>query len=170
MTEIVTGWKFLDPSCCTHYEGKAYAYPVPGPGKKWGPWFRHPNPAEPDGQDCGPGGWHIMKQLNSSYAPNDWWPWMAQGRGIVGESAEKARVYQIRLRRIQRHVFWRCLRLGWGKGADLRAANLEGANLEGADLRRADLRGATLRGATLRGADLRRALTERLIGLEANDD
>jgi len=123
VTEIMTGFKFLDPSCCTYHNGKAYAYPVPVPGEKWGPWFKHPEPAEPDGDDCGPGGWHIMKRLNASYAPRNWWPWAAQGRGLVGESNQKARVHEVRIRRISRYVFWRALRLGWGKEANLRGAD-----------------------------------------------
>ena len=150
MGKIVTGFKFLDPSNCTYRDGKAYPYPVPGPDEKWGPWFRHPEPAEPDGRDCGPGGWHIMKNRNARYAPTNWWPWFAQGRGIVGESEEKARVHEIRLRRISRAVFWRALRLGWGRGAYLW--------------------GADLRGADLREADLTDALTEGAIGLEADDE
>jgi len=93
-----------------------------------------------------------MKSLDSRYAPVHWWPWAAQGRGIVGESEVKARVHEIRLRRISRAVFWRALRLGWGKGADLRWAKLKGANLQKANLW---------------GANLANALTDGAIGLEA---
>ena len=90
-------------------------------------------PAKPDGEDCGPGGWHIMKCLNAKYAPKNWWPWFAQGRGIVGESDEKVRVHEIRIRRITRVLFWRVLRLGWGRGAYLRGADLRWALTEGVE-------------------------------------
>jgi hypothetical protein len=172
-------FKFLDPSCCTHRNGKYYPYPTPAPGEKWSEWMEHPEPAEPDGEECGPGGWHVIKKLSAKYAPTVWWPWAAQVRGVLGEGSDKLRVRAVRLRRITPTLFWRCIRLGWCcranlNGADLRDANLcgadlrsvnlfdsnlrwtnlTGANLAGANLRWASLRDANLRDANLRGADL----------------
>ena len=135
-------FKLLDPSGCTVRDGKSFAYILPRPDQKWGDWLAHPNPVAPDGRDCGPGGWHLMKQLGSQYAPRSWWLWYAQGKGLLGESNEKARFASVRLRRITPKVFARCLRppFNWGSGADLRYADLRYANLRGADLRDANLR------------------------------
>ena len=114
-----------------------------------------------------------MKSLNARYATANWWPWYARPVGIVlGESGEKLRCQGVQLRRIGPAVFARCLRFGWGSGANLSWANLRGAGLRGADLSWADLRGANLRGANLHGADLRGAdLTEaNLRGADHNDN
>ena len=167
MDDTLKGWKFLTPYCTTQYEGIEFIYPVPGLSEKWGPWFAHPAPAAPDGNDCGPGRIHLMRKLSAVYAPINWWPWYAEGRGLVGESDEKFGVCEVRLRRVPQRVFWRIIRLGWCHGdnlsgadlrwADLRGADLSGANLSGADLRRADLSGADLSWANLSGADLSRA-------------
>jgi len=162
-------FKFLHPSGCTFYDGKPYPYATPPPDKKYGPWERDLNPGPPDGRDCGPGGRHFMKHLSAVYAPSSWWPWWAEVRGCLGESDEKGRYTEWRLRRITPAVFARMLRppFNWGQGADLRradlrranlrGAHLQGADLQGADLRRADLWGANLRGAALWRADLWRA-------------
>ena len=147
-------FKLLAPDGCTYYNGKPFAYALPGPGEKWGPWTEAPDPAEPDGEACGPGRLHLMKALNASYAPTHWWPWWAEGEGLVGEDEYKAAFRQVRLRRIMRSVFWRALRLGLGSGAYLRGADLSGADLSGANLSVAYLRGAYLRGADLSGANL----------------
>ena len=136
--------KFLSPDLCTYYNGKPFAYPAPAPGEKWGTWFEHPDPAEPDGQACGPGRLHGMKRLNACYAPSSWWPWWIQWSGLIGEDKEKVGVRYMRLRRITRPVFWKALRHGWGKNADLRSANLSYANLRSADLSYANLRSADL--------------------------
>jgi hypothetical protein len=143
-------FKFLDASLATHYKGVETVYPVPAPGEKWGPWLEHPEPVEPDGGDCGPGGYHLMKVCSAEYAPINWWPWWAE----VGESARKARYHRVRLRRISPAVWYRALCLGWGRSANLRNANLRNANLRNANLRSADLRNADLRNANLRNADL----------------
>jgi hypothetical protein len=138
------GFKFLAPDCCTHYSGQPFAYPVPGPGEKWGPWFEHPAPAEPDGQACGPGRLHIMLGFNTKYAPSTWYPWWAQWSGEIGKDKEKVSVRWCRLRRITQQTLWRSLRppFNWGRSAVLRGADLRSAVLRGADLRYADLSGA----------------------------
>ena len=169
MTEKIDGrgWKFLNQYGATEYEGVETIYPLPRPDEKWGPWLTHPEPAEPDGKDCGSGRWHVMKKLSAQYAPIGWWPWFVEYRGIFGESDKKVGVRELRLRLVPKRVFWRVIRLGWCKGsnlwnavlwnADLRGANLRGANLRDANLRYADLRNANLRDANLEGADLRYA-------------
>ena len=144
--------KFLTPDLCTYYD-KPFPYPAPAPGEKWGPWFEHPDPAEPDGQACGPGRLHGMKSLNVCYAPKPWWPWWVEWSGLIGEDSEKVAVRYMRLRRITRPVFWKALRHGWGKNADLSSANLRYANLRSADLRSADLSYANLRSADLSYAE-----------------
>jgi hypothetical protein len=163
------GWKFLDGSCSTTHEGIITSYPVPAPGEKWGPWMEHPRPAKPDGQDCGPDRYHIMKRPSATYAPVGWWIWYAryEDQDIIGESDEKTGVKRVSLRRVTRKSFMRMIRLGWMcdanlchanlRYADLRRADLCHANLCDANLRDADLRGADLRGADLRDADLRDA-------------
>ena len=157
-------FKFLDPSGCTYYDGIPFAYNLPARGQKWSEWTVHPEPADPDGAACGPGRLHLMNRLDARYAPANWWPWWARGVHAVGGDGEKTAFGAVQLRRIDRRVFWRCLRppFNWGKGADLRRADLRradlrSANLWGADLRRADLRGSNLRKADLYGADLRGA-------------
>ena len=155
--EVRHGWKFLTPWGTT--EQYYTEYPLPAPGKKWGAWLEHPQPAATDGNDCGAGRWHVMKRLSAEYAPRNWWPWFAEARGIVGEGAEKFGATAIRLRRVRPAVFARMIRLGWCKGANLyraylRDANLTGANLESAYLRDADLTDAYLRDANLTDADL----------------
>ena len=153
------GWKFLTPYGATEYNRKETLYPLPQPGEKWGPWIKHPEPAEPDGCDCGAGRFHVMRKLDACYAPTNWWPWFVEWRGSVGKSDEKLGCHELRLRRVPKRVFWKIIRLGWCRGANLRGANLRGAdlrgaNLRGAILREADLRGANLWGAILRGANL----------------
>ena len=148
--EYVYGWKFLNPYGVTEYGGEETIYPLPGPNEKWGLALSHPNPIT-DGKDCGPGRYHMMRSLDARHAPSNWWPWFARGRGIAGKSGEKVGVHTIEIRRVPRRVFWRIIRLGWCKGA----------NLEGADLRKANLEGADLGGANLRGADLREAKTDK---------
>jgi len=159
MTEKIDGrgWKFLNQYGATEYEGVETIDPLPRPDEKWGPWLTHPEPAEPDGKDCGAGRWHVMKKLSARYAPVGWWPWFCEYRGIIGESKEKVGVRELRLKRVSKRVFWRIIRLGWCCGADLRYANLQGADLRSANLQGADLRYADLRYADLRDADLRSA-------------
>jgi len=152
-------FKFLDPSGCTYYKNRPFAYNLPERGQKWSKPTMHPSPAEPDGQACGPGRLHLMNRLDARYAPASWWPWWARGIDKIGGDEEKTAFAGVQLRRMDRRVFWRCLRppFNWGKGANLREANLEGANLYGAYLYGANLEGANLEGANLEGADLRRA-------------
>lgn len=157
------GWKFLDPTGATHHEGEAFVYALPGPDQDWGPWTVHPDPVEPDGEDCGKGRLHVMNGLNAVYAPSAWWPWRAQYSGVIGESPEKVGAIAIRLKRVSKYDFWQMLRGGEGQGAYLRRANLEvanlkGANLKGANLWRANLWRANLRGANLEGADLAKSI------------
>ena len=172
------GWKFLTPLGSTegndvpgneHKRGQTAAtyYELPRPGRKWGAWQVYPRPHAPDGKDCGDGRWHIMKRLDARYAPESWWPWFAEYRGVIGESDEEIGVSELRLRRVRPEVFWRIARFGYLQnahlygahlcGANLIGANLSGANLFGADLRDANLSGANLSGADLFGADLRDA-------------
>jgi hypothetical protein len=152
------GFKFLDPLGATYYNDKPFYYTLPKANQKWSIWQKHPDSAKkPDGKDCGSGGFHVMKSINAQYAPTNWWVWFAEGRGIVGESEEKFRCIEIRLRRIPIRVLWRIARMGHLRGANLWGANLRGANLREANLWGADLRGANLREANLRGADLREA-------------
>jgi len=149
-------FKFLDPSGCTWHKGEPFVYNLPGRGEKWAR-TEHPEPAEPDGESCGPGRLHLMKTLDARWAPASWWPWWARGEGLVGENEDKAAYHVVELRRMSKRVFARCLRppFSWGRDADLRGADLRDANLRGADLRWADLRDANLGWANLRGADLR---------------
>jgi hypothetical protein len=153
--EVRHGWKFLTPWGTT--EQYYTEYPLPAPGKKWGAWLEHPQPAATDGNDCGAGRWHVMKRLSAEYAPRNWWPWFAEARGIVGEGAEKFGATAIRLRRVRPAVFARMIRLGWCKGANLYRAYLRDANLTGANLESANLEGAYLRDANLTGANLESA-------------
>jgi hypothetical protein len=162
-------FKFLAPNGCTYYNKKQFIYSLPGPGQKWA-ITRHPNPAEPDGKDCGRGRIHVMKRLNARYAPINWWPWWAKPAGkvvtvvvydddgnkigtkrqanLIGENDEKAAYIAISLRRISVPVFWRALRppFNWGCGANLCEANLRWADLRGANLSKANLSEANLSG------------------------
>jgi hypothetical protein len=155
--EVRHGFKFLNPYGATLYKGVETIYPLPRPNEKWGPWFKHPHPAIPDGFDCGQGRWHVMKHINAAYAPKNWHPWFVQARGVTGESREKFGTPELRLRRITNRVFWKIIRMGYCQRADLFGANLRYANLEDADLHSANLRYANLDGANLVGADLRYA-------------
>jgi hypothetical protein len=152
--ETGTGFKFLNPYGATNYGGKDFLYPLPNPNEKWGPWIEHPNPAEPDGSDCGSGRLHVMLRLSADYAPHNWWPWFCQWEGEIGRSEEKIGVKRLRLRRINTKTFHRIIRMGYCRGADLSGADLSGAGLSGADLSGAGLSGADLSGAGLSGADL----------------
>jgi len=128
-------WKFLAPDGCTYYGGEPFVYNLPATGEKWAR-TEHPAPAEPDGRACGAGRLHLMKNFDACHAPSNWWPWWARGEGLVGEDNQKAAYQAVELRRVPRHVFWRCLRppFDWGCGANMRWANLNGANLRGANL------------------------------------
>jgi hypothetical protein len=141
------GWKFLNPYGATIYNGVETLYPLPRPDEKWGPWFVHPQPVEPDGKDCGPGRWHVMNLMSADFATDDWWVWFAEYRGIIGQSTNKTGVREIRLRRVTRKAFIRVIRWGWCRRANLEGANLIRANLEGANLYGANLYGANLEGA-----------------------
>lgn len=153
------GWIFLTPYGTTQYRDQEFVYPLPVPGEKWGPWFAHPEPAKPDGNDYGLRRLRVMKRLSANYAPDSWWPWFVQWRGMIGEGMEKVDVQELRLRRVPQKVFWKYIRLGKCRGANLQYANLWGAdlrnaNLQGANLQYANLWGANLRGTGLRDADL----------------
>ena len=153
------GWKFLTPWMTTIYNGVETGYPSPAPGKKWSEWMTHPEPSEPDGEDCGKGRYHVMNKPSADYAPRQWWIWFVQYRGVIGQSNEKVGVRELRLCRVPALSFWHMIRQGKCKDlclnhAYLSYANLSGAYLSHANLSHADLRGADLRGADLRGADL----------------
>ncbi len=143
------GFKFLSPDGCTYHNGVETQYVLPRPGEIWGPVMRHPEPAEKDGKDCGPGRYHFMTQLSANYAPVDWYPWYARSpiASVVGEIAEKYSATECQVRRISREVWWRMIRMGWCVGANLVGANLGDANLWNANLGGANLRGAYLWGA-----------------------
>jgi hypothetical protein len=155
------GFKFLTPYGSTIYHNRETVYPIPRPDEKWGPWFYHPAPATPDGMDCGPGRWHVMLKPSANYAPTNWWVWYAEGKGIVGESTEKFGCTAIRLRRITQKMFWRMIRLGWCKRANLYKADLHRADLGKANLRGADLQGADLQGTNLQGVNLEETRSNR---------
>jgi hypothetical protein len=72
-------FKFLSPSGETYYQDKSFAYTLPKPDQKWSDATMHPNPSNPDGLSCGAGRLHLMKSLDASYAPANWWPWGARG-------------------------------------------------------------------------------------------
>lgn len=135
--EYVYGWKLLGPYGATEYDGEETIYPLPGPGEKWGPELSHPDPVT-DGNDCGPGRYHIMCRLDARYAPAGWWPWFARGKDIAGRSSEKVGIHHISLRRVPKRVFWRIVRRGWCSGADLCRVDLHRADLCGANLREAN--------------------------------
>ena len=127
-------WKFLDPSGCTFYGGKYFAYVLPRPDQKWADPTEHPDPVEPDGKACGPGRLHTMVSLDAQYASSNWWPWAARGIGdCIGSDNEKSAYAAVQLRRVTPRTFWRCLRppFNWGKNANLYRANLSRANLRG---------------------------------------
>ena len=136
------GFKFLNPYGATEYDGNDFIYPLPAPDQKWSDWVEHPDPVEPDGNDCGEGRLHVMNTLSAQYAPSNWWPWFCEWEGIIGASEEKVGVRRLRLRRINKRAFWKIIRMGYCSGAYLRGAYLRGANLSGADLSGAYLRGA----------------------------
>jgi hypothetical protein len=77
---------------------------------------------------------------------------------VIGQSTEKTGVRRYQLRRVRPVVWWRTIRLGWWRDANLSGAYLSRANLSDANLRGANLRGANLSGANLYGADLRGAI------------
>ena len=155
MTDYVYGFKVLDPTGCTYYNGKVFQYHLPGPGEKWAV-TEHPSPAKPDGKACGAGRLHIHCKLTFEYGPRAPWPWFARARreDVVGSDSKKFGATRIELRRISPRVFARMLRLGWGRPANLRWANLSGADLSWANLRGAYLYGVNLSGANLDGANL----------------
>ena len=165
------GWRFLNAAGGTNPTDKEREHysVLPRPDQRWSDWTEHDNPALPDGKDCGPGRLHVMNSADARYAPVGWYPWYCRWRqeDEIGCSTEKTSVRRYQLRRVRPTVWWRTIRLGWWRGADLSDAGLSGAdlgradlsyaNLRGADLSRANLSGANLRGADLSGANLRRA-------------
>ena len=124
------GIKFLTPWMTTESNGST-PYPCPAPGQKWSEWMEHPDPADPDGADCGSGRYHVMKIVSANYAPLNWWPWFVRYEDMIGESHEKVGVKRLRLRRIRPEALHRMIRWGWCSGANLRSANLRSADLTG---------------------------------------
>ena len=160
------GWRFLNGAGGTNPKNphREHYSILPRPGEKWSEWTMHTTPHAPDGQDCGSGRLHVMLRPDARYAPSGWWIWFVRWlpENELGRSDEKAGVTGYQSRLVRPVVFWRMIRLGWCRGADLSGANLSRADLSGANLSRADLRdanlyGADLRGANLYGADLRGA-------------
>ena len=151
------GFKALDQTGCTYFEGQAFVYNLPRRGEQWA-LTEHPEPGQFDGNECGPGGLHVHNRLSLEYGPPGSWPWFARYRveAVLGSSEQKTRVTQMELRRIHPRVLARALRppFNWGKGANLRWANLSGADLYGADLSGADLSGADLSEVDLSEVDL----------------
>lgn len=147
-------YKFLDPMLMTHFRNIETVYPVPGPGERWGPWLFHPRDYQPDDMACGPGGFHLMKNLDARYAQVPWGVWYAKGEGLLGEDFEKARFSRVRLRRIPRKTLHRLLRLGAATGRVLSSASLSSADLHNANFRYTVFRNSNLYGAILRGANL----------------
>ena len=160
MSDWKYGWRFLNAAGGTNPHSDREHYSVlPIPGEKWSDWTEHPNPAKPDGKDCGAGRLHVMLKPSAEYAPQNWWVWYVRWKeeDEVGRSNEKAGVTRYQLRRVRPVVLHRMIRLGWFlnlHGADLSNAYLRGANLSGANLSYANLYGANLSGADLRGANL----------------
>jgi len=164
------GWKALDPLGCTYYNGDEYQYILPRPGEKWGAVNVHPDPAQPDGRDCGAGRFHVHNKPTYQYGPSSCWLWYVRypKSAIVGSSGEKTGVIALQLRRVSRNSFIRMIRLGWLTGANLYGAYLRAANLDRANLTDAHLYGAHLYGADLRDANLTRANLTRAYLTDAN--
>ena len=157
------GFKFLDPTGSTYYEGEQFKYNLPHNDQKWSDITYAHNPiTKDDGKDCGEGRLHIMRKPTNPYGPRNWWPWYVKSGGVVTQgNEEKFGATQIQLKVITPNVWYRMIRLGWCKGANLSGANLIGANLIGADLSGANLRDANLRGANLMDANLMDIITNR---------
>ena len=174
------GWRFLNAAGGTNPTDKEREHysVLPRPDQRWSDWTEHDNPALPDGKDCGPGRLHVMNSADARYAPVGWYPWYCRWRqeDEIGCSTEKTSVRRYQLRRVRPTVWWRTIRLGWWRGANLRGADLSDAglscadlsgadlsytDLSGADLGYADLSGADLGYANLSGANLRRANLSR---------
>ncbi len=51
------------------------------------------------GEACGPGSLHLMKMVRPTYAPSKYRCFEAEGKGLLGEDAEKARYRMVRLLR-----------------------------------------------------------------------
>lgn len=157
------GWRFLNAAGGTNPTDKEREHysVLPRPDQRWSDWTEHDNPALPDGKDCGPGRLHVMNSADARYAPVGWYPWYCRWRqeDEIGCSTEKTSVRRYQLRRVRPTVWWRTVRLGRWRGAnlggaDLRRANPRRANLSGADLGRANLSGADLSCADLSYTDL----------------
>jgi len=153
------GFKALDPTGATYPDNRrdgsgVMLYALPRPDEKWGPWMDHPNPAEPDGRECGHGRFHIWSSLSLEYGPRNPWPWFVQWEVKIGGDGRKLGVRRLRLRRISPRVLARSLRspFNWGFGACLSNICLSGANLYAANLYAANLRDADLSDANLRDA------------------
>ena len=102
-----------------------------------------------NGAACGHG-LHLMKIPNPRYCRYEI-GFLAEGRYLMGEDAEKARFAEVRLIRPLKfsEIFF--------PGADLRNADIQYADLRNADLRNADIRNADIQYANLRYADLQGA-------------
>lgn len=150
------GWRFLNAAGGTNPTDKEREHysVLPRPDQRWSDWTEHDNPALPDGKDCGPGRLHVMNSADARYAPVGWYPWYCRWRqeDEIGCSAEKTSVRRYQLRRVRPTVWWRTIRLGWWRGANLRGADLSDADLSDAGLRGANLSCANLSGANLSGA------------------
>jgi len=121
----IFGWKFLTPNGSTIRNGVEFFYNLPKRDEKWSDWTEHPNPAEPDGNDCGEGRLHVMKKFSARYAPDNWWPWYTECANIIGESCDKIGAAKIRLRRISKKLFFWMIRKGYMRDADMRGADID---------------------------------------------
>ncbi len=164
------GWRFLNAAGGTNptNANREHYSVLPRPNEKWSSWTEHPVPAQPDGKDCGEGRLHVMNRPDARYAPVGWWPWYARWApdDVIGLSSEKTGVRRYQLRRVRPVVWWRMIRFGWLRGANLHGANLYGADLYGANLYGANLRGANMTGADLYGADMTGADLRGAIGYD----
>jgi len=147
MTEYAYGFKALDPTGCTYFNGEQFVYNLPSRGEKWAT-TEHPEPGVVNGDECGAGGLHVHNRLSLEFGPPGAWPWFVRYRieDVLGggEGYDKTRVIRLELRRISPRVLARSLRppFNWGYEANLCGANLYEANLCGANLYGANLRGA----------------------------
>lgn len=167
------GWRFLNGAGGTNPNSAAREHysVLPAPNQKWSDWTSHPNPAQPDGGDCGSGRLHVMNIPSAKYAPAGWYIWYARWKkeDELGRSAEKTGVKRYQLRRVRPAVLCRMIRLGWFanmeldyivlNSAKLRGANLSGASLafslmNGSDMALTNLFEANFQYASLRHCDL----------------
>lgn len=146
------GWKILTQLGTTppnmHTDNHT-VYNLPNSDEKWGKWMKHPSPQfKKDFSDCGGGGYHILitRSPNSDYAPDNWWPWFAEIRGVIGVGINKARGQEIRLRRIMPDTFYKMVSSGKCNNSRLVRAYLKGIRFHNSRIRDLDLSDANMSG------------------------